>query len=230
MVPGNTQAICSKELKRYFASPIGYTLLAGSALLFGLGAGARNPIAVPQLLLLLTGFSPGVKFRGHARLTLLVALARLATIYLVPLISMRLFVEERRSRTLEILFTSPVREWDIIWGKWAAAWLLYLAILAVSLLELAAFGWPEVTWRLTLAAYAALLLEGAGLLALGEYISTLTIHEGAAALGTLGICILVLRYYASGILASLDYATGAALLIAGWSLTWRSVRKLRWAY
>lgn len=70
---------------------------------------------------------------------------------MIPLIAARLFVEERQSRTIELLFTSPASDREIILGKWLGAVTLYLLILAVSLVELAwspwGAAWTGEPWR-----------------------------------------------------------------------------------
>ena len=66
--------------------------------------------------LLLTGFEPGSALAVHARVMLPTGMARVAAMSLLPLITMRLFVEERRGRTLEMLFTSPIGNGELILG------------------------------------------------------------------------------------------------------------------
>jgi ABC-2 type transport system permease protein len=230
LLGGSAISICRKELRRYFASPIGWVVLVASGLLFGVGVYVRDASLLLRPLALWTGFDPGSDFREHARITLLVALARTLTMCLLPLITMRLFIEERRTRTMEMLFTSPVSEWEIVLGKWAGALLLYVAILALSTLELACFRWADVDVALLSAAYTALLVEGACLIAIGLYLSALTRHETVAAANTLVVSVLLLRYCYTGILRPKDGAVCVALGTVSWLLTWRSVRALRWAW
>jgi ABC-2 type transport system permease protein len=226
----NTLAICRKELRRYFASPIGYVLLITSGSLFGLGVYARDPTVLMGPVLGLSGFSPPGELAKHPRLALLIGLARVVIMYLIPMTTMRLFIEERRNRTIEMLFTSPVRERDIVLGKWIGAMLLYLAMLAVSAVEVVIFRWSDLDFLWMLAAYVSLMAQGAGLLAIGEYMSTVSRHESVAAAWTLLGCIVILRFCATGVLNPLGYGVCGVLTIAGWLLTSRSVRALRWAY
>src|SRR5262245_7958659 len=97
----NTISICWKEVRRFFASPGAYVLLAGSVVFFALGLigpqGATAPIFE------LTGFRPDREF-PQQRIMLLVGTVRLVSVVLIPMISMRLFVEEKRNRTIEMLF------------------------------------------------------------------------------------------------------------------------------
>src|SRR5947199_7923568 len=56
-------------------------------------------------------------------------------LFLIPLISMRLFAEEKRQGTIELLVTSPVNDVEIVLGKWLAALLMYCALLGVLLID-----------------------------------------------------------------------------------------------
>jgi len=141
---GNTISIGRKELRRYFASPIGYVLAIGSGLLFGLALYPSNPSRFAEPVLALSRFVPSSDLLRHPRLLLLVGLARVLTLFLIPMITMRLFVEEKRNGTLEMLFTSPVSAAEVILGKWLGALLMYLSILAAPVIELAVFRRPDV--------------------------------------------------------------------------------------
>jgi ABC-2 type transport system permease protein len=103
-------------------------------------------------------------------------------LFLVPLISMRLVAEEKRQGTLEILLTTPVRESELVLGKYLASLALYLVLLggtAIHLAILFAFGSPE--WGPVLTGFAGLFLNGAAYLALGLFLSTLTQNQVVAA-------------------------------------------------
>jgi ABC-2 type transport system permease protein len=185
METSSAVTICGKELRRYFGSWIAYSLMIAAGALFGLGIAARDPEALLAPVLRLGLFSPAEAFDGNARFTLMAGLMRVAALFAIPMISMGLFVEERRRRTIELLFTSPVRDEEIVLGKWAGAMVLYAAILVGAAIGMAAFRWSEWDAQLAAAAYGALLAQGAGLMAVGEAISTLTRHEGVAAFWTL---------------------------------------------
>src|SRR5207302_8485355 len=88
-------------------------------------------------------------------------------LFVIPMITMRLFAEEKRSGTIELLVTSPIRDIEIIVGKWLAAMLLYCCLLlftAVHLLFLFKYGNPD--WKPILIAYLGLLLEAGAMLAI----------------------------------------------------------------
>src|SRR3989440_6739520 len=82
-------------------------------------------------------------------------------LFVIPMITMRLFAEEKRSGTIELLVTSPIRDIEIIVGKWLAAVILYMCMLGLSMLNMAilfAYGKPD--WRPMLIGYLGLLLQG----------------------------------------------------------------------
>jgi ABC-2 type transport system permease protein len=228
---GNLFPIFRKEWRRYFASPIGYVLLAGAFLMFGLGVVAPNPFALIGPVTFLTHFMPGEALPGRPHLLLLVGTARLIAMCLIPLITMRLFVEEKRDRTIEMLFTSPVKDRELILAKWLGALVLYVLLLGVSLAELAAAReWTASDSAVLAAAYAALFLQGAAIIAAGESISTFTRHESAAVAATALVSVAVFRFSNTGILTRADLALCLLLTAAGWLLTWRSIRTLRNVY
>jgi len=176
-------------------------------------------------------------------------------LFLIPMITMRLFAEEKRSGTIELLATSPVRDFEIILGKWFAALLMYIAILAVSALNiliLFAYGSPD--WRPLLVGYFGLILQGGCLLAIGTFISTTTRNQIIAGVGTFAICLLlwvldwvtafettatskVLSYlsvvthfepFSKGVLDSKDIIFYFSVIVFGLFLTARSMESLRW--
>ena len=109
------------------------------------------------------------------------------------MITMRLFAEEKRSGTIELLLTSPVRDIEIIIGKWLAALLLYACLLGISAAELRL----AVRLRATrtgsplLIGYLGLLLAGRRLLAIGAFISTTTKNQIIAGGVTFGVCLML---------------------------------------
>ena len=98
--------------------------------------------------------------------------ASVVGLFLIPLISMRLFAEEKRTGTIELLMTSPVSDWEIILGKWLAAVILYAAMLGVSLINLLTlYLYGKPSWKPLLIGYLGLLLQGGCMLALGSFAS-----------------------------------------------------------
>src|SRR5258708_31057311 len=108
----------------------------------------------------------------------LLGFAGTVSLFLIPLISMRLIAEEKRNGTIELLLTSPVQDLSIILGKWLGAMLLYLLVLGMSLPNIAfLFAWGKPDWKPVLVAYLGLILQGGCLLAVGTLISAMTSNQ-----------------------------------------------------
>src|SRR5579872_1209677 len=113
-------------------------------------------------------------------------------LFLIPMITMRLFAEEKRSGTIELLATSPVRDMEIILGKWLAALSLYACMLLVAAVNFAfLFHYGKPDWKPLAVGYLGLLLQAGLLLAIGTFISTLTKNQIIAGAATFGICLLL---------------------------------------
>lgn len=251
----NIFTICKKELKSYFASPIAYLLMAMYAVLFGFffwnAVGYFVNVSLQSTMM---GRSFPMDVNEMIVRPLLMNTSVIG-LFLIPLISMRLFAEEKRSGTIELLFTSPLRDLEIIIGKWLAALILYACLLGLSMLDLAflfAYGKPD--WRPMLVGYLGLLFQAGGLLAVGAFISTTTKNQIIAGGVTFGACLLlwvfewvagyettawatvmgymsVVRHYepfSKGVIDSKDAVYFASLIFLGLFLTARSLESLRW--
>jgi ABC-2 type transport system permease protein len=176
-------------------------------------------------------------------------------LFLIPLISMRLFAEEKRQGTNELLVTSPVHDTELVIGKWLSAVLMYAALLAVLLIDysfLFAYGNPD--WKPVATGFLGILLQGACLLAFGTFISTLTKNQIVA--GAIGFAlalilwilnwttsfgnsdtIQVLNYlsivshmdsFSRGVIDTKDLIYYLSMMFLGLFLTVRSLESLRW--
>jgi ABC-2 type transport system permease protein len=113
-------------------------------------------------------------------------------LFIMPMITMRTYAEEKRSGTIELLLTSPLTDLEIIFGKFIGALGLYAAMLAVTLFDIALlffFGRPE--WRAILAGYLGLLLLGGCFVALGLLISSLTKNQIVAGVVTFAVFLML---------------------------------------
>jgi ABC-2 type transport system permease protein len=114
------------------------------------------------------------------------------SLFLLPLITMRLFAEEKKTGTMELLLTSPVSDLEIIMGKWIGAMLLYGSVLAMSALDLSfLFFWGKPDWKPVLVGYLGLILQGGCLLAIGAFISSLTRNQIVAGGATFFVCLIL---------------------------------------
>jgi len=117
-------------------------------------------------------------------------------LFVVPLISMRLFAEEKRNGTNRAArYFAPSADIEIILGKWFAATVLYCWIIlyaSISFVFLFRFGNPD--WKPMLVTLLGVFLQGAALLAIGTFISTLTKNQIIAGALTFGACLLPLGF------------------------------------
>lgn len=188
----NIWVICKKELNSYFVSPIAYGLMAFFALVAGFFFYSAMAIFVQRSMesqMMGRGFPMSV---NEWVIRPVLSNVSVIGLFLIPMITMRLFAEEKRTGTYELLATSPVRDYEIILGKWIAALMMYACILAVSLVDifiLFAYGQPD--WKPMLVGYLGLLLQGGCLLAIGTLISNTTRSQIVAGVATFAICLLL---------------------------------------
>ena len=178
----NISAVASKELRGYFVSPVAWVMLGLFAFIFGwfftvylnvfnqqsLQGGGGQPINVNMMLI-----RP------------LLSNASVLVLFLLPMITMRTYSEEKRSGTIELLLTSPLTDLEIIVGKFLGALGLYAAMLAVTVPYVGIlfyYGNPE--WRPLVSGYLGLFLLGACFVAMGLFISSTTKNQMVAGAAT----------------------------------------------
>jgi ABC-2 type transport system permease protein len=170
----NFPTLLAKETKALFTSPIAYALIAVFLLLMGYT------------------FTAYLFISRTATLVQSVFQASILLLLIVPVITMRLFAEERRNGTLELLLSSPVQEIEIVLAKFAASISVIATMLALTLvypLTLQVFGSPD--WGPVYGGYLGLLLLGGALVAVGLAISALTANQIVAATVSLGMFLLM---------------------------------------
>ena len=231
-------AIYRKELRVYFVSPLAYVFLGAFLFLAGLF------------------FYLGVTMTGEASLRVMLGNLSVTLLFLLPLLTMRHFAEERRSGTFELMMTAPVPLWSLLAGKWAASFTLCLLLLAgtgIFPLLLAYYGEPD--WGVIATSYLGLMLLCGAFVSAGLFTSSLTDEPVAAGLG--GVLVLlpfwlsgtaadlvsaetlreVLRQlsflthiepFTRGVIDSAEVAWFALFTFAFLFLTWRSVESRRW--
>jgi len=113
--------------------------------------------------------------------------------FAVPAITMRSIAEEKRTGTLEFLLTAPVRDWELIIGKWLGGFLLFLVALAVTLVYPIILNFlvkPGIDMGAMLAGYLGLMLLASAMIAIGVAISSLFNNLPASFFATLGVIII----------------------------------------
>ena len=251
----NAWIICRKELGSYFVSPVAYLLLTMFGLIFGFFFwNALGFFVVESVEMQMRGQMFPMNLNEQVIRPLLSNVGVIG-LFFIPMITMRLFAEEKRTGTIELLATSPIRDLEIILGKWMAAMLLYSCLLlftAVNFAFLFRYGNPD--WKPLAMGYLGLLLQAGALLAIGTFISTLTKNQIIAGAATFGVELLlwviawvgeyetatwarVLSYlsiithfesFGRGVLDSKDAIFYLTVIFLGLFFTARSMESLRW--
>lgn len=187
----NILTIAGKELRAYFASPIAYVVIGFFSLIFGyffyvmlwffdrqsmqMTPGSGMTMNINQMLI-------GPVFMNVAVMAL----------FMLPMITMRTYAEEKRAGTMELLLTAPLTDWQIILGKFAGAMGFYLAMLAVTVIHIGSlfvFGSPE--WKPIVTVYLGMTLMGGCFVALGLFVSSLTKSQMVAGAATWAVFLLL---------------------------------------
>jgi ABC-2 type transport system permease protein len=188
----NVIAIARKELRSYFASPIAYVVIGMFALTFGFFFYSLL-LYFDRQSMQAGGMGGGPSVNVNEQLLRPVFLnATVIFLFVLPLITMRTYSEEKRSGTIELLLTSPLSDLQIILGKFFGAMGLYAAMLAVTLVHIGllfVFGSPE--WRPIATTYLGLLLMGGCFMSVGLFISSLTKNQIVASAITFGVFLML---------------------------------------
>lgn len=252
----NILAIWQREVKSYFLSPIAYVVLTVFLFIAGFffytiltawvqqtmmqaayGQGSQ-PVDVPGMV--------SRSFFGTISVVLL---------FMIPMLTMGLFAEEKKRGTMELLLTTPVGNLQAMMGKYLASLtfllIMYLAS-GITISALFIYGQPD--WKPILAGYLGLILYGSALLAVGLFISTLTENQIVAGVITLGVILIlwlvdalatgaqgmmkdVLSYlsvishlddFIKGVIDTTHVIFYLTFAFFGLFLTYRSLESLRW--
>ncbi|MFQ5862047.1 MAG: ABC transporter permease [Candidatus Brocadiales bacterium] len=173
---GGTITIFKREMASFFYSPIAYIVIA--------------------VFLIFSGyfFATILSITQQATLTYSLANTQFILSILAPIITMRLLSEEVRAGTIEMLVTAPVTDFEVVVGKFLAAWFLYLVMLVPTLLYVVFLGWvgqPDL--GPIISSYIGLALMGAMFISIGLLMSALTRNQIIA--GVSGIVALVILFF-----------------------------------
>ena len=217
-------AMTRRELAGFFYSPIAYVVLLGMTLLQWIGyllyvkafldrsAALGSP---PVMEPILKDYLPGT------------LIGPLVVIMFVPILTMRLFSEEKRTGAMEVLLTAPVGEWSIVLSKFLACWLFYLVNwlpMGLYLIALRTEGGKPFDYRPLLSLYVAVGVSGLAFVGMGLFFSSLTRNQIIAAVLT-GAGMLVLFMFTWHEAVPSEYAglrtvLGAIARASYWDL-WR---------
>jgi ABC-2 type transport system permease protein len=194
----NIAAIAGKELRSYFASPVAWVIMALFALIFGYFFRVMLEFYLMESMRSQFGASGNVNERVVRPL---LSNASVLILFLLPMLTMRAYAEEKRSGTIELLLTSPLTDVQIILGKFLGAMGLFAAMLLVTMLDIAILfrlGNPE--WKPIVTGYLGLLLMGGCFISVGLLISSLTKNQIVAGFMTFAVFLLlwVINWFGEG--------------------------------
>ena len=254
-------AIYRKEMGHYFVSPIAYMVAGVFLVLTGFFFYQFVVLFTENALqATMQGMrmgrppeidAPGLVIRNFFGLLGTVVL------FVAPMLTMGNYTEEKKRGTMELLMTSPLRELDIVLGKFLATLSLFALMLLPTVLYQAVLflsSEPRPPWRLILAGYLGVLLLGGVLIALGGFLSSLTENQIVASMTTFGLFLMlwvidigargsssamgevlqyvsILRHYddfTRGVIDTSGLIFYASMIVLGLFLTHRSVDALRW--
>jgi ABC-2 type transport system permease protein len=176
----NIWTIASREYKLYFATPAAYIVAFVMLLVLGLLFYANVVSAM------LNQFAPGIQIVLGPLMTVL--------LFVTPAVTMRLLADEQRLGTMELLLTAPIRDWELIVGKWLGGFLFLFTIVTITWLYpifLNQLVDPGIDQGPLVTGYLGVTLFIAALVAVGVAVSALFSNQIAVFFGTLGVYLLL---------------------------------------
>ncbi len=191
-------AIFKREFKAYFTSPIGWVFLGVFFVLSGLF------------------FYVGVLLSQSTEVETVVSSMMSIVIFLIPIITMRLFSEDKRQKTDQALLTAPINLLPMVLGKLLAAYCVYILAFSVTFIyAIVVSAYGAVSWSLYFSNLLGILFFGFAMISIGGFISSLTENQVVSAIGSFGV-MLILSFVDS--LASLVPYTWLQNIISGLSV------------
>ncbi len=176
----NIWVIANKEYKHYFISPVAYAISLAILLILGILFYANVLAAVYQQ------YVPDVRIVVGPMVTLL--------LFTIPAITMRSLADESKSGTLELLLTAPVRDWEVVVGKWMGGVLFVLTLLLITWffpIVLDRLISPGIDQGMMVTSYLGLFLLSAACLAIGVMTSSFFSNQIAAFFASLGLLLIL---------------------------------------
>ncbi len=176
----NIWTIAKREYDNYFNSPLAYAVAFAIMLMLG----------IYFSLILYATSDQAMSGGGAPETTPLNWLFVFLMIFLSPALTMRLISDEARMGTLELMLTAPVRDFELVAGKWLGSLMFILSIALLTLIYpivINNFVEPGIDWMVILSSYLGLILVCSTLLALGTGISAVFTNQFAAFFVTLGL-------------------------------------------
>jgi ABC-2 type transport system permease protein len=179
----NVWIIARREYKRFFISPVAYVVAFFFLIIRGYFFYANLRDAIIQSMY--QSYTPSVQLVINPMVTLL--------LFVMPAITMRSISEEMKMGTMELMLTAPVKDWELVVGKWLGSFLFMLSLLVVTWVFPIVLNFlvnPGIDQGLFLSSYLGLALMVASLAAIGVFISTLFNNQIVVFLVSLVIVLL----------------------------------------
>lgn len=168
-------AILKKELKLYFLTPTGWIFLAVFLFVSGIM------------------FSTQLVFPGNSQYSLFLTGLLFIYLFVVPLLTMKIFTDEKRFRTDQLLLTGPSNLWGIVLGKYLAALTVFLiTILVTAIYPVLLSFHGKLEWPMILGSYVGFILLGSAFIAIGVFISQ--VSEGVVGAAVLTFCAIIITF------------------------------------
>jgi ABC-2 type transport system permease protein len=192
-----TYAVFQKELKHFFYSPIAYIVIAAFAIIAGIffylylssfvQAAFMDMMRSQQMRTQPQRFNVNLQLIRPYFFNL-----ALISLFVLPLVTMRLYSEEKKAGTVELLYTTPLSISNIVIGKFLAGVVFYIIMLIPTMLfQLLLFKYGNPEFGPVLSGYLGLILLGSAFISGGLFISSLTENQIIAAIGGFGLALLL---------------------------------------
>lgn len=207
----NIITITSKELKSYFISPIAYVITTVFLILIGYMFFSRVSAYSLECFKLMN-YSKAVEAKNVNIEVFMRNFQTMTTIimFMIPIITMRVFAEEKKNKTMELLMTSPVSVSEIVIGKFLASFIMFIVMCSLTIyMPLFVSVYSNLDWGPIFTGYLGILLIGGVFISIGIFTSALTENQVVAALISFGI---ILIFFAIEWLASFSEGITAYVL------------------
>jgi ABC-2 type transport system permease protein len=180
----NIWTIAKREYKIYFSSPLAYIVMliilsvVGAIFALNIINLTSNPFGLTQV--------PDISMVTGPMAFMLV--------FSAPALTMRLLADEQRMGTLELMLTAPVRDWELVVGKWLGSFLFVLTMIAITLIYpylLNTMVTPGIDQQLMLSSYLGIILVSAAFLAIGVSVSAMFTNQFAAFFLSMGLLVII---------------------------------------
>ncbi len=251
-------AIYRREMGSYFVSPIAYIVVGFFLLVAGyfFYVYLANIMQRAMIMQMQQQMSQDMDVPGLV-IRYFFGAVSFIILFMIPMLTMGIYAEERKRGTMELLMTSPITELQIVLGKFLAALSLFLIMLAPTFIYqmiMASYSDPGLPWRVLMSSYLGTVLLGAVLIAIGSFISSLTESQIIAAVATFAVFLLlwvldfgagrsstttgeilqylsILRHYddfTRGVIDTSSVVFYVSLTVLGLFLTLRTLDSMRW--